>query len=220
MIVTREPRPRTYLMCAPEHFAVQYAINPWMDVDTPVDGELAGKQWDRLRETLIGLGHTIHTLEPLAGLPDMVYAANGAFSVDAVVYGARFRHPQRAAEAAAHRTFYEARSAGWRFVPPQRTNEGEGDFAYLPRAYGGLVLAGYGFPTPSHPRPSRCFGGSFPPRSSPTRRMPWRSGSTSSATVDTSYSTPVPPASPPSLPSTDSGRSASSWTNSRRAAAA
>ena len=32
MIVTREPRPRTYLMCAPEHFAVQYAINPWMDV--------------------------------------------------------------------------------------------------------------------------------------------------------------------------------------------
>ena len=26
-------------------------------------------------------------------------------------------------------------------------NEGEGDFAYLPGAYGGLILAGYGFRT-------------------------------------------------------------------------
>jgi N-dimethylarginine dimethylaminohydrolase len=147
MIVNREPRPRTYLMCAPEHFVVEYAINPWMDVDTPVDTDLAGKQWDVLRETLVGLGHTVHTLEPLVGLPDMVYAANGAFSVDAVVYGARFRYPQRAAEAAAHRTFYEVRSAGWRFVAAEQTNEGEGDLAYLPMAYGGLVLAGYGFRT-------------------------------------------------------------------------
>ena len=147
MIVNREPRPRTYLMCAPEHFVVRYAINPWMDVDTPVDTDLAGKQWEVLRETLVGLGHTIHTLEPLVGLPDMVYAANGAFSVDAVVYGARFRYPQRAAEAAAHRTFYEVRSAGWRFVAAEQTNEGEGDLAYLPMAYGGLVLAGYGFRT-------------------------------------------------------------------------
>jgi N-dimethylarginine dimethylaminohydrolase len=76
----------------------------------------------------------------------MVYAANGAFCVDGTVYGARFRHPQRAAEAAAHRAFYE-RDPGWRYVAPTHTNEGEGDFAYLPDAYGGLILAGYGFRT-------------------------------------------------------------------------
>jgi N-dimethylarginine dimethylaminohydrolase len=29
----------------------------------------------------------------------------------------------------------------------EQVNEGEGDFAYLPGAYGGLVLAGYGFRT-------------------------------------------------------------------------
>jgi len=75
----------------------------------------------------------------------MVFAANGAFSVEGVVYGARFRYPQRSAEADHHRAFYEG--AGWRFVEPAAVNEGEGDFAYLPGHLGGLVLAGHGFRT-------------------------------------------------------------------------
>ncbi|MFD6567005.1 dimethylargininase [Micromonospora profundi] len=141
----RVPRKRTYLMCSPEHFAVEYAINPWMDVTTPVDRELAVKQWDRLRETLVGLGHEVHVLTAEPGLPDMVYAANGAFMVDGSVYGARFKHEQRAAEAAAHHAFYE--SLGCRFIAPSETNEGEGDFAYVPEAHGGLILAGHGFRT-------------------------------------------------------------------------
>jgi N-dimethylarginine dimethylaminohydrolase len=145
--MTAEPRPRRYLMCAPEHFAVEYAINPWMDPTQPVDAVLARRQWEELRETLTGLGHTIDTLPPVAGLPDMVFAANGAFTVDGIAYGARFRFPQRTAEAAAHRHYYEADPATWKFVAPQQTNEGEGDFAYVPRAHGGLVLAGYGFRT-------------------------------------------------------------------------
>ena len=60
------------------------------------------------------------------------------------MYGARFRHPQRAAEAAEQRAFYEA--AGWHFVETSHINEGEGDFGYLPGA-GGLILAGHGFRT-------------------------------------------------------------------------
>ncbi|MFG3698964.1 dimethylargininase [Micromonospora sp. NPDC047620] len=154
----RVPRKRTYLMCSPEHFAVEYAINPWMDVSTPVDPELAVKQWDRLRETLVGLGHEVHLLTPERGLPDMVFAANGAFVVDGIVYGAQFKHEQRAAEAAAHRAFYE--SQGWRFIAPSETNEGEGDFAYLPEAHGGLVLAGHGFRTelPAHAEAQEALG--------------------------------------------------------------
>jgi N-dimethylarginine dimethylaminohydrolase len=144
-LVDRIPRKRTYLMCPPEHFAVQYAINPWMDVTMPVDAELAHKQWTRLRETLTGLGHTVRTLDPRPGLPDMVYAANGALVVEGTAFGARFRYPQRADEAVAHRLFHE--SNGWRYVAPVRINEGEGDFAYVPRAHGGLILAGYGYRT-------------------------------------------------------------------------
>jgi N-dimethylarginine dimethylaminohydrolase len=141
----RLPRNRTYLLCPPEHFAVEYAINPWMDTTVAVDAPLALKQWQVLRDTLTDLGHAVHVLDPQPGLPDMVYAANGAFSVDGTVYGARFRHPQRAGEAAHHSRFY--RNGPWTFVDPMHVNEGEGDFAYLPGAYGGLILAGYGFRT-------------------------------------------------------------------------
>ncbi|WP_430784853.1 dimethylargininase [Actinoplanes sp. G11-F43] len=142
----RLPRNRTYLMCPPQHFTVEYAINPWMDTTTAVDAQLALTQWEQLRSTLTGLGHVVHVLDPKPGLPDMVYSANGAFSVDGTVYGARFRYPQRADEAVEHRTFY-LRGGEWRFVAPEHVNEGEGDFAYLPHAYGGIVLAGYGFRT-------------------------------------------------------------------------
>jgi N-dimethylarginine dimethylaminohydrolase len=156
----RKPRKRTYLMCPPEHFAVEYEINPWMDPSVPVDVELAVKQWTRLRETLLGLGHTVHVLPPEPGLPDMVYAANGAFGVDNVVYGARFRYPQRSAEADRHRAFYETFHQGRRFVEPTAVNEGEGDFAYVPGVFGGLVLAGYGFRTEpdAHREAQEAFG--------------------------------------------------------------
>jgi len=143
----RKPRTRTYLVCPPEHFVVHYAINPWMDTSTPVDTDLAVKQWEILRETLVRLGHTVHVLPPQRHLPDMVFAANGAFCVDGVAYGARFRYPERMPEAAAHREWYLARPDHWRFVEPSYVNEGEGDFAYLPDAYGGLILAGHGFRT-------------------------------------------------------------------------
>jgi len=133
--------PRSYLMCPPEHFQIAYSINPWMDPGAPADPELAGKQWLRLRETLVGLGHTVHELPPEPGLPDMVYAANGGFLLDGTAFGARFRHPQRAAEAGAHRRWYEAN--GWHYAAPTAVAEGEGDLVWT----GQWILAGYGFRT-------------------------------------------------------------------------
>jgi N-dimethylarginine dimethylaminohydrolase len=132
-------------MCPPEHFTVEYAINPWMEAGIPVDAELALKQWTGLREALTAAGHTVDVLPADPGLPDMVFAANGAFSVDGRVYGARFRYPQRAAEAGLHRHYYD--SHGWTYIEPEHVNEGEGDFAYVPGVLGGLILAGHGFRT-------------------------------------------------------------------------
>ena len=86
---------RHYLMCPPTYFAVTYAINPWMRPGVAVDVERAVAQWDALRRTYLDLGHRVDLIDPVPGLPDMVYAANGATVVDGVVYGARFRHAER-----------------------------------------------------------------------------------------------------------------------------
>jgi N-dimethylarginine dimethylaminohydrolase len=137
---------RHYLMCPPVHFAVEYAINPWMHPGVPVDRGLALAQWEALRRTYLGLGHRVDLLEPGPGLPDMVYAANGATVVGGVVLGARFRHGERAAEAVAHREWFHA--AGFtRVVEPEFVNEGEGDLLVVDPGAGGVVLAGTGFRT-------------------------------------------------------------------------
>jgi N-dimethylarginine dimethylaminohydrolase len=150
----RTATPRRYLMCPPTHFAVEYAINPWMVPGTPVDRALALAQWDVLRRTYLDLGHTVDLLAPVRGLPDMVFAANGATVVGGVVLGARFRHLERAAEAVAHASWF--RRAGLRVVEPEFVNEGEGDLLVA----GDVVLAGTGFRTDprAHPEAARVLG--------------------------------------------------------------
>lgn len=138
----RTPTTRHYVMCPPHHFAIEYAINPWMRPGTPVDVELAYSQWDTLRRTYLELGHQVTVVEPEPGLPDMVYAANAATVIDGRVYGARFRFAERAAEAAAYRA--RLTGAGLSdFVEPAFVNEGEGDLLVA----GDVVLAGHGFRT-------------------------------------------------------------------------
>ncbi len=142
MIKNRQATARRYLMCPPEHFDVTYAINPWMHPERATSASLAMSQWARLRDIYLGLGHDVRTIEPVPGLPDMVYAANGATVVDGTVLGARFRYPQRAAEAGAYLEWF--RQSGYeRIYEAERINEGEGDILYA----GKVMLAGYGFRT-------------------------------------------------------------------------
>jgi len=137
---------RHYLMCSPTYFTVSYAINAWMDPSKPVDTDLAILQWSTLRDTYRSLGHVVEEIEAVPGLPDMVFAANGAFVVDSKVYAAQFRNPQRADEAPAYRSWFER--AGYEVRPPKFTNEGEGDFLLVEDSpIGDIVLAGTGFRT-------------------------------------------------------------------------
>ena len=136
----RQATARSYLMCPPEHFAVTYAINPWMRPDQPADAATAMRQWARLRQVYLELGHQVRTIEPVPGLPDMVFAANGATVVGGRVLGVRFRFPQRAGEAGAYLAWF--RDRGYPDVRAARyVNEGEGDVLFTGRA----LLAGYGF---------------------------------------------------------------------------
>jgi N-dimethylarginine dimethylaminohydrolase len=140
----RRPAPRHYLMCPPTFFDVCYAINPWMRPGPGVDRDRALAQWSGLVAGYQAAGHRVDLLEPVDGLPDMVFAANGATVVDGHVLQARFAHPQRAAEAERHRAWHAARLGRTAAVtPPCAVNEAEGDFAVL----ADRVLAGHGFRT-------------------------------------------------------------------------
>ena len=137
----RGARTRHYVMCEPTHFSVEYAINPWMDPSVPVDSARAARQWDVLRRTFLGLGHRVDVVSPVPGQPDMVFAANGGLTVGDRTYAAKFRHPQREAEAQAFADFL--RDQGRDVTEPMHVNEGEGDFLALRS----MILAGTGFRT-------------------------------------------------------------------------
>ena len=145
---------RHYLMCEPVHYTVSYEINPWMDKTRYTDVELALRQWRTLRDTYLDLGHTVETIDPLPGLPDMVYAANGATVVDGVVYSAKFRYPERQPEGPAYQKWFADR--GYVTHTAEQVNEGEGDILVV----GDLVLAGTGFRTDraAHAEAQELFG--------------------------------------------------------------
>ncbi|MGN7188574.1 dimethylargininase [Microbacterium enclense] len=130
---------RRYLMCRPEHFTVSYSINPWMEPSRPTDTDLALRQWQALYDTYTELGHDIELIDPVEGLPDMVYTANGGFVIDGVAYGPKFRFRERAAEAPAFIDWFAAN--GFEVAEPVEVNEGEGDFLLV----GDTILAGTGF---------------------------------------------------------------------------
>ncbi|MBX7452085.1 dimethylarginine dimethylaminohydrolase family protein [Mycolicibacterium sp. 3033] len=139
--IERLSRPRRFVMVRPTHFAVDYVINPWMDLSTPVDTARAVAQWEALRQAYLDLGHAVDEVDPLPGLPDMVYAANGGMVVNGRAVVARFAHPERAGEAPAHATWLL--DNGFVSMQTRHTNEGQGDLLLV----GSTILAGYGFRT-------------------------------------------------------------------------
>ena len=142
-------------MTAPTFFAVEYAINPWMDPGAAVDSAIAIAQWEHLCAIYRQLGHVVDVVEPVSGLPDMVYAANGGLIINGKAIVARFRHPQRQRESIAYSQWMM--SNGYPPFCTRHTNEGQGDL--LP--VGGTILAGSGShrcegARPISPRSSGC----------------------------------------------------------------
>jgi N-dimethylarginine dimethylaminohydrolase len=91
------------LMCPPTYYAVREVKNPFMHLETPVNAELAARQWAALRDAFDSLGVVTHVIEPVEDLEDMVFTANQVFVGTGLVH-ARFvvpscmRHPSRRPE--------------------------------------------------------------------------------------------------------------------------
>jgi arginine dihydrolase len=149
--MTTSATPRI-LMCRPKHFAVTYAINPWMDpagwaADNHSLTASARLEWERLHHALLGLGAIVELLPPVPDLPDLVFTANAAVVMDRKALLARFRHAERQREQPYfERGFRELKARGYIDsivpLPEEIVLEGAGDCVW--DATRGLFWMGHG----------------------------------------------------------------------------
>lgn len=130
------------LMCPPNYFGIHYEINPWMSLGRPADHVRAVAQWRALYELLTGpLGAQVELMEPVEGLPDMVFTANGGFVWGDIFLRSNFRHPQRAPEAPQFAAWFAQHGYQVMELGADCPFEGEGDLFAL----GDNLFAGYRF---------------------------------------------------------------------------
>jgi N-dimethylarginine dimethylaminohydrolase len=128
-------------MCPPDYFGIEYEINPWMNVQKGSDSTRARGQWNRLRATLEELGAGVELIEPVPGLPDLVFTANAGLVYHKLFLGSRFRFGVRQGEVVHFERW--ARRGGLEVVelPAGYNFEGAGDALFC----GETLFAGYRF---------------------------------------------------------------------------
>jgi lysine-ketoglutarate reductase/saccharopine dehydrogenase-like protein (TIGR00300 family) len=140
-----------FLMCTPDHYDVDYVINPWMEGNIHKSSrDLAVEQWQKLHHLL--KEHSIVDLvTPQPGWPDMVFTANAGLVLGDNVVISRFFHKERQGEEPYFKEWFESKGYTVYELPKDLPFEGAGD-ALLDRE-GRWLWAGYGFRSEldSHP---------------------------------------------------------------------
>lgn len=132
----RTPR---ILMCPPDYFGIEYEINPWMNRRVSADHDLALRQWNALHCTLLELGATVELMEPVPGLPDLVFTANAGLVFGDLVLSSRFRHAVRQGETPHFNAWFQAHGFRVECLPEKVAFEGAGDALFC----GEILFAGY-----------------------------------------------------------------------------
>ena len=116
-----------FLMCPPQHFGVEYVINPWMEGQVhATDSRLALDQWSRLHSLLSEQAEVL-SLPPVAGLPDLVFTANAALVYKDTALLSSFRFPERQPESKHFASWLESDGFRVHTLPPEVLFEGAGD---------------------------------------------------------------------------------------------
>jgi N-dimethylarginine dimethylaminohydrolase len=127
------------LMCPPQHYSIQYEINPWMKMKNGINPARARKQWDALVKTLTDLGVRVRTIPQKKGCPDMVFTANAGVVDQRTFIPSRFRFRERRGEEPAFIAYFRRRGFRIRDVAQGHFFEGEGDLlGYRDLLFGGF----------------------------------------------------------------------------------
>lgn len=132
-----------FLMCKPDFFTIAYEINPWMKINNPADTEKAKEHWEILYNVIRGLGARVSLVEPVKGLPDMVFTANAGLIYGGEVILSHFKHKERHGEERYFEKWFSMQGYTCHKLPNGNNFEGEGDAVY----YKDMILLGYGFRT-------------------------------------------------------------------------
>lgn len=140
-----------FLMCAPDHYDVDYVINPWMEGNIHKSSrDRAVEQWEQLHHILKEHAF-VDLVTPEKGVPDMVFTANAGLLLGKTVVLSRFFHKERQGEEPYFKQWFEENGYTVQELPKDLPFEGAGD-ALLDRE-GRWLWAGYGFRSEldSHP---------------------------------------------------------------------
>jgi lysine-ketoglutarate reductase/saccharopine dehydrogenase-like protein (TIGR00300 family) len=143
--------PIRILMCAPDHYDVDYVINPWMEGNIHKSSpEMAVEQWSKLNFVLKEIAQ-VDLVQGQQGVPDMVFTANAGLVLGDNAVLSRFYHPERQGEEPYFKQWFEDNGFNVFELPQDLPFEGAGD-ALLDRE-GRWLWAGYGFRSEldSHP---------------------------------------------------------------------
>ena len=133
------------LMCAPDHFSVDYVINPWMaGNEGQLDLGLANRQWRTLYEDLAKVAD-IELMKPKADLPDLVFTANAGFVFGKKVVPSHFMPMERRPEEPYIKKWFSDHEYDLHVLPDDIGFEGAGD-CLIDRS-GPWLWTGYGFRT-------------------------------------------------------------------------
>ena len=129
----------TIFMCPPDYYGIEYEINPWMSRSRQSDSEESQRQWQALFQLLKSLGVEIRLMEPVQGLPDLVFTANSGLVWREKVFLPQFRYEARQGETPLDEAWF--RSQGFETVSLAGTGdfEGAGDALFC----GETLFAGY-----------------------------------------------------------------------------
>jgi N-dimethylarginine dimethylaminohydrolase len=130
-------------MCPPDYYGIEYEINPWMSLERQADHALAVRQWEGLRRFLIQeLGVSVELIEPVKGLPDMVFTANAGLAVNGRFISSNFRNKERRGESPHFEEWFRKRGYRIHTLAQGHYFEGEGDllFAGDADAYAGYLI--------------------------------------------------------------------------------
>lgn len=144
-IKTNLPTP-TFLICPPTHYEVSYIINPWMHPDDwsrerDTWRQKAMTQWTALRDTMANIGWQLTEVAQQPGLPDMVFVADHAFTLEKKAVISYFATRERAPEAQHLKDWYA--NNGFEVIDGHYMFEGGGDALYDPHY--DVIFLGHGF---------------------------------------------------------------------------